>query len=250
METSIDHHTCDYYITEEFSSVYRLHGLILDYYSLRSKSNNEEIANKNLFEVSGKRAREILDSYDTSDLLYSFGTLHPGALRLHNYPRFLQTLYRDNGEVIDLAMLDILRDRERGVARYNEFREKIGMPRIERFEDLSDNSKWNEELKEVYEDKIDDVDLFVGMHAEKLIPGFVISETAFRIFVLMASRRLKSDYFFTKDGYTKENYTQTGLDWIENTTFKDVILRHYPELEPNLQGVENAFGPWPIAADS
>ena len=27
-------------------------------------------------------------------------------------------------------------------------------------------------------------------------------------------------------------------------TMKDVLLRHYPELEPSLRGVENAFAPW------
>jgi hypothetical protein len=59
----------------------------------------------------------------------------------------------------------------------------------------------------------------------------------------MASRRLKSDRFFTTD-YTPEIYTQTGLDWVSNTTMVDVLLRHYPQLGPALQGVENAFAPW------
>ena len=39
-------------------------------------------------------------------------------------------------------------------------------------------------------------------------------------------------------------YTQAGLDWIDETTMIDVLLRHYPELEPALRGVENAFQPW------
>ncbi|MEB3174317.1 MAG: hypothetical protein VKN60_03885 [Cyanobacteriota bacterium] len=34
-----------------------------------------------------------------------------GAITLHNYPRFLQELRRDNGEVFDLAAVDILRER-------------------------------------------------------------------------------------------------------------------------------------------
>ena len=25
---------------------------------------------------------------------------------------------------------------------------------------------------------------------------------------------------------------------------RDVLLRHYPELEPALRGVDNAFAPW------
>ena len=40
------------------------------------------------------------------------------------------------------------------------------------------------------------------------------SETAFRVFVLMASRRLKSDRVFTDD-YRPELYTEFGIDYIE-----------------------------------
>jgi hypothetical protein len=94
----------------------------------------------------------------------------------------------------------------------------------------------------VYGD-VDRVDLMVGLYAEPLPKGFGFSDTAFRIFILMASRRLKSDRFFTTD-YTPEIYTQTGLDWVGNTTMVDVLLRHYPELAPALQGVDNAFAPW------
>lgn len=38
----------------------------------------------------------------------------------------------------------------------------------------------------------------------------------FRIFVLMASRRLKSDRFFTDD-YRPEIYTEFGLDYIRKS---------------------------------
>ena len=67
----------------------------------------------------------------------------------------------------------------------------------------------------------------VGLYAEPLPKGFGFSDTAFRVFILMASRRLKSDRFFTRD-YTPRRYTQTGLDWIDETSMSDVLLRHYP----------------------
>ena len=59
----------------------------------------------------------------------------------------------------------------------------------------------------------------------------------------MASRRLKSDRFFTRD-FTPDVYTPEGLSWVEDTTMVDVLLRHHPELAPALEGVENAFAPW------
>ena len=104
------------------------------------------------------------------------------------------------------------------------------------FEELTDNPV-GRELREVYGD-VEQVDLMVGL-AEPLPKGFGFSDTAFRVFILMASRRLKSDRFFT--GITTPRRTQTGLDWIDETTMSDVLLRHFPELEPALQGVDNAF---------
>jgi hypothetical protein len=59
----------------------------------------------------------------------------------------------------------------------------------------------------------------------------------------MASRRLKSDRFFTVD-YRPEVYTKEGLAWVDENTMSTVLLRHYPGLRKALHGVQNAFGPW------
>ena len=126
-------------------------------------------------------------------------------------------MHRRNGqkveELIDLAAIDILRDRERGVPRYNRFRELFHMAPVKSFEQMSDDPDIVRTLREVYGHP-DKVDLMVGMYAEKP-RRFGFSDTAFRVFILMASRRLKSDRFFTKD-FTAAVYTQPGLDWVNN----------------------------------
>jgi hypothetical protein len=63
------------------------------------------------------------------------------------------------------------------------------------------------------------------------------------VFILMASRRLKSDRFFTDD-FTPEVYTQPGMDWINDNNMTTVLLRHLPELAPVLMHTKNAFAPW------
>jgi hypothetical protein len=85
--------------------------------------------------------------------------------------------------------------------------------------------------------------LTVGLFAERFPKGFGFSDTAFRIFVLMASRRLNSDRFFTRD-FTPEVYTPVGMQWIDDNTMSTVLLRHFPDLAPALRGVNNAFAPW------
>ena len=90
---------------------------------------------------------------------------------------------------------------------------------------------------------IERVDLQIGMHAETPPKGFGFSDTAFRVFILMASRRIKSDRFLT-DCFTEEYYTKTGLNWIADNTMVTVLKRHYPDLATALDGVGNAFAPW------
>ena len=177
-----------------------------------------------------------------TDVFYSFGRMHPGAIELHNFPQFLQHFKRPAGDEIDLAAVDIVRTRERGVPRYNEFRRLFHLKPAKSFSDLTDNPEWAEELEEVYGD-VERVDQMVGMYAEPKPRGFGFSDTAFRVFILMSKTRLKSDRFFTRD-YRPEVYTKAGLDWVEENTMRSLLLRHFPELEPALEGVENPFAPW------
>ena len=143
-----------------------------------------------------------------ADAIYSFGTSHPGAITLHNFPRFLQHFDSADGTLVDLAAIDVLRTRERGVPRYNEFRRLLHLKPFDTFEEMADTPEHAEELRRVYGD-VERVDTMVGMYAERKPKGFGFSDTAFRIFILMASRRLEADRFFTRD-YRPEVYTREG----------------------------------------
>jgi heme peroxidase len=252
-----DHHGADYCLTEEFVSVYRLHPLLPnDIRILYAKDGREgrllKFESNDRYDpdlIIGPHAMDHALGKDAElvDILYTFGVRYPGAVVLRNFPNWMRRLPRRNGadieELIDLAAVDILRDRERGVPRYNRFRELFHMPRITSFEQMTDDAELAQALREVYGHP-DKVDLMVGMYAEKPPENFGFSDTAFRVFILMASRRLKSDRFFTAD-YTPAVYTQAGMDWIENNSMTTVLLRHFPELTPVLQRTKNAFAPWP-----
>jgi alpha-dioxygenase len=82
----------------------------------------------------------------------------------------------------------VYRDRENKVARYNQFRRGVLMIPISKWEDLTDDKETIKVLEEVYGDDVEELDLLVGLMAEKKIKGFAISETAFAIFIVMATR--------------------------------------------------------------
>jgi hypothetical protein len=239
-----DHHAAPYSLTEEFVAVYRMHPLIPDEVVFRSLASDQALETISLPEMAGRKTPGVANRIAMADLFYSFGRSHPGAITLHNYPKHLQNLTRDDGEHLDLAAVDILRDRERGVPRYNQFRRLLHKEPLASIDELTTNPVWREQIRRVYGNDIEKVDLMTGLFAEPLPEGFGFSETAFRVFILMASRRLKSDRFFTDD-YRAELYTEFGWEYVRDTTLVAVLKRHHPELAPALQGVENAFKPWP-----
>lgn len=240
-----DHHAAPYAITEEFVAVYRLHSLIPDQFSMRRHADDGPLETRELPDVAGSKTHEVYAKTSLEDALYSLGTEHPGALTLNNFPRHLQNLNRQapSDRTIDLGTIDILRDRERGVPRYCRFRRLIGMQAPKTFLELTGGkADVAERLAALYDD-VEQVDLLIGCLAEPYPKGFAFSDTAFRIFILMATRRLKSDRFFTTD-YTPEVYTPMGIQWVADNDFKSVLLRHFPALRPQLDGVRNAFFPW------
>ncbi len=252
----IDRHGSAYGLTEEFVEVYRLHSLLPESLVLRNHETNEVIRQISIAETRQAGSVKLTRSVGMQDLFYSFGNQHPGQLVLNNYPRFMQTLSMPSNPVFDLGAVDILRARERGVPRYNEFRRQLGLKAIHAFEDLTRDPQHLAALKSVYGDQpeaVEDLDLLIGTLAEDphnpaVRPtGFAFGETLFQIFILNATRRLQADRFYT-DCYNEDTYTAQGLDWIDAADMKSVILRHYPALaKSGLSNVSNAFEPWDTA---
>lgn len=238
-----DHYGVPYSLTEEFTAVYRMHPLVPDDYDFRRVSDNSPLRQMNFSELTGPAAEQVLDEIQLDDVIYSLGISHPGLVSLHNYPRFLQEFTRPDGKRQDIAATDILRIRELGVPRYNEFRRLLHLKPAASFRALTDNPAWAEQLERVYGGDIERLDLMVGMYAERRPKGFAFSDTAFRIFILMASRRINSDRFLTSD-FTPEVYTPAGMAWLNDNNMVTVLLRHFPTLAPAMRGVDNAFWPW------
>jgi hypothetical protein len=139
-------------------------------------------------------------------------------------------------------VVDLVRTRRRGVPRYNDFLAGLHKPRIRDFDELTSDPQTASRLRDLY-GSVDDIDTMVGLFAENPPHGFGFSDTAFRVFILMASRRLQSDRFLTVD-YRPEIYTPLGLDWIDRNGMNSVILRHCPELAGLLPRTGSAFAPW------
>ncbi len=247
--TKPDHHGVPFSLTEDFVTVYRMHQLIPDDYRFVDHTTGEQLHTCGFLDIIGKKADAELRSIGLDNAMYSFGIAHPGPITLNNYPDSLREFPlespRGGDPIIDLAVVDIVRERRRGIPRYNDFRAGLGKPRLRSWDQLSDNAETRDRIREVY-GSIDAVDTMIGLCAEPPPKGFAISDTAFRIFILMATRRIQSDRFLTVD-FRPEIYSPLGMDWVQQNNMASVILRHCPDLAALLPRGQTAFAPWRTA---
>ncbi|KAL8234669.1 hypothetical protein R6Q59_020769 [Mikania micrantha] len=248
-------HGVPYSLTEEFVSVYRMHTTLPDTILIRDIESKHKTTPQiqqevNMMHMIGKEGEKRLSKIGMEKMLVSMGHQACGAVTLRNYPLWMRNLVahdihgEDRADPVDMASMEIYRDRERKVPRYNEFRRNMLMIPISKWEDLTDDQEIVEALNQVYGDDVEKLDLLVGIHAEKKIKGFAICETAFFIFVLIASRRLEADRFFTSN-FNSQTYTKKGLEWINKIeSLKDIIDRHFPEMTKTWMRCSSAFSVW------
>lgn len=139
----VNHFGSPFNFPEEFTTVYRLHPLLPDMIELRDHKNANAIVSK-VPVVSAVRGQttQAMRTEGIANWALSMGRQRLGQLHLQNHPAFLQNLdmphLNSPSGKLDVAALDIIRDRERGVPRFNEFRRQIGLKSLSGFDDFVD----------------------------------------------------------------------------------------------------------------
>ncbi len=140
VQGGVNHFGSPFNFPEEFPSVYRLHPLVPDLIEFRDVGAPNEITHKiPVVETIRGKATKYMQDKRLENWALSMGRQRLGLLFLQNHPAFLQNLEMPHfGEdaKLDIVALDIIRDRERGVPRFNEFRRQIGLKSLRNFDDF------------------------------------------------------------------------------------------------------------------
>lgn len=100
---------------------------------------------------------------------------------------------------LDVLAIDIQRGRDHGLPGYTQYRLLAGLPAVNSFQDLYDviPEETVARLMEIYENPAD-IDLVVGMMAEKHLPGSLLGPTATSLFKEQLWRtRIADRYFYS-----------------------------------------------------
>ena len=125
------------------------------------------------------------------------------------------------GDVGDLAAIDILRERDLGIATLNQTREALGMTPYTSFNQITSDPTLAGELQQVY-GSVDQVDLFVGGLAEDPASGGSMVGPTFQAIIAQQFENLRDGdpLFYQNQGFSPQLMTQ-----IQNTTLSDLIVR-------------------------
>jgi hypothetical protein len=159
VNAGVNHFGSPFNFSEEFINAYRLHPMLPDFIDLRELNGDRDVIESKIAvsEALRGKATQAMHQHGPANWALSLGRQRLGKLTLRNHPRFLQSLsmprLKSGSGKIDVAALDLIRDRERGIPRYNEYRRQYGLKQLTRFDDFIDpglaksSGEWTEQQK-------------------------------------------------------------------------------------------------------
>ncbi|KAJ6559652.1 heme peroxidase [Mycena capillaripes] len=247
-------------VSIEFNTLYRWHATLspadVEWAKglMGKQINNKKPANvdwNNLTPADYERAaRSVLTLQEPKDRTFAGLRRTDGKLKdaelaelIYNATEASAGEFRARGSPGVMAFIDIRgieRAREMGTCTLNQFRQWLGFPLYKTFYEWNANKAIAEAASRLYKGKIDDLELYPGLHAEGHkddgLPhdGLPHSDTEYsnvRVntmrngLLLDAIALIRGDRFFTT-ALTKENYTEWGHADVQRVQ-KDQVNKAY-----------------------
>jgi heme peroxidase len=166
----VKHFGSPFNFPEEFITVYRLHPLLPDMIEYR-EWNEDANAIKGtvpIVDTFRGKATGAMRQKGLANWTLSMGRQRLGLLTLENHPQFLQNLkmgrLESSTKQLDVPALDLIRDRERGIPRFNEFRRQYGLKHLTRFDDFVDQREPNQQERARQERLVNTLREVYGQH--------------------------------------------------------------------------------------
>ncbi|CAB3404180.1 unnamed protein product [Caenorhabditis bovis] len=162
---------------------------------------------------------------------------------------------KDNTEIgLDLISIALKQGRDHGIPGYTTIRTSCGLGRISSFSDLHDillpEVKF-EHLSAVYQ-RVEDIDLLIGVLAEKPLKGSLVGPTIACIIGKQMQRAKRADRFWYENYFAESGFTESQLMEIRNTKLAEIICSNIDirRIQKNVFFKEDIFDNMPISCNS
>lgn len=189
----------------EFNILYRWHGLVPSRFSFFS--DPEESADF-------RHNNEWLVGTGLSAVLTAFSKERAGKMTLGNTPRFLAPVKQDTVSLMRTSKLQ----------PYNAYRQRFGHTPARDFADITRDPTLAAKLSELYGDKIDDVEWYIGMCAESHGRGMLMGDLMFSMVAHDAFTFALTNPLLSNEVFTSKTFGDVGWKYVQTTTtLKQVV---------------------------
>jgi hypothetical protein len=133
----------------------------------------------------------------------------------------VRTLLFDPPAGIDLGATNLQRGRDHGLADYNQVREDFGLPRWDRFDQITSNRELAQRLAAAYDNDINNIDVFSGAISEDHVAGGSVGKLLQTVLLNQFSRSRDGDRFYFENVFQGQE-----LNEIRQTRLSDIIRRN------------------------
>lgn len=247
-------------VPEEFVANYKWHTFVNPYITLRTVTGAVISGASNIDYIAQFQDTTLFRTYGVSAVVAGLATAPCGIQRFGNLPPGLQNIQHpflvsrptnlfsysqcEVVPVFDFITTDIIRDRERGIPKYNDLRNLVGqghLPLASFFDDLADNAQQASTLADLYQWNLNDVDAIVGIHGEHIYANQGFPLTMVAAFVPFVVNRVIQDRFHTTD-FTADKYTQWGMQRLATIDFAQILCD--TGVTCNVPNRHNVFQVW------
>jgi len=123
---------------------------------------------------------------------------------------------------LDLATINIMRSRERGIPDYNTIREDFGLDKVKDFNDITTNTELAKNLKFLY-GNVENIDAYVGLLAEDHLNNSIFGTLLSTIMEDQFYRLREGDRFYFENDPA---FSDKEIEEIKNTRLYDIIMRN------------------------
>ena len=123
---------------------------------------------------------------------------------------------------LDIATINIMRSRERGLPNFNIIRKETGLEKYNDFSEMTSDKTLNNSLKFLY-GNINNLDAWVGLLAEERTQNSIFGTTLLQILTDQFTRLRDGDRFYYEND---DEFTDEEISEIKSTRMHDILIRN------------------------
>jgi len=207
------------WISLEFNLLYRWHSMVPEYYFVGDQHYTlDEFRNNTAL---------VTHQYGIEAMISAASRQKAGRIGLYNTPQFFfdpLPVGADNRSVMERS---VEMGRQAKLRSFNDYRQAFSMPRLRNFEELTANPELQQELKELYNNRIDDLEWQVGIFAEDHDEGFSLGRLMVRMVGYDAFTHALTNPLVSGYVHNDKTFSAIGQSIIEETSLlADIVKRN------------------------